>query len=46
VEELHNITEVIHEEDEQGEMNTFVMGDWKRVDGEKSYRYTVRLLGL
>jgi hypothetical protein len=46
VEELHNIVEVIHEEDGQGEMNTIVMGERKSVDGEKSYRYIVRLLGL
>jgi len=46
VEELHNITEVILEKDGQGETNTIVMGDWKSVDGQNSYRYTVRLLGL
>lgn len=27
-------------------MNTILMGDWKSVKGEKSYQYSVRLLGL
>jgi len=46
VEELHNTIEAVHEEDGQGQKNTFVMGEWKSVDREKSYRYTLRLLGL
>ena len=46
MEELHSIVEVIHEEGRQGEMNKIVMGEWKNMDGEKSHRYSVRLLGL
>jgi hypothetical protein len=46
VKELHSIVEVIHEEGRQGETSKIVMGEWKSVDGEKSHRYSVRVLGL
>ena len=38
VEELYNIIEEILEEDGKGETNNVIMGEWKSVVGDESYR--------
>ena len=38
----YNVSEEILEEDGNGETNTFIMGKWNSVVGDKSYQNTVR----
>jgi exonuclease III len=38
VEELYNTIQEILEEDGKGETNNIILGDWKSVVGDKSYR--------
>jgi len=46
VEELYDITEEILEEDEKGDTNAIIMGDWNSVVGDESYRNIVGPHGL
>jgi hypothetical protein len=46
VEELCDVTEEILEEDEKGETNTILMGDWNSVVGEKVHHNIVQPYGL
>jgi hypothetical protein len=46
VEELYDIIEEILEEDEKGETNTIIMGDWKSVVGDRAHHNTVGPYGL
>ena len=46
VEDLYDIIAEILEEDGKGDTNTIIMGDWKSVVGDESYRNIVRPHGL
>lgn len=46
VEELYKIIEEILEEDGKGETNSIIMGDWKSVVGDKSYRNMLDYMDL